>query len=271
MATTSENPSAIPDLGNSLDSQISHADQISYWSSQTADVDGMLGGYPQVSRIDLQGSKTFIAKVRRLSRGSTGPAQKPPTTNGKASVTPAGKASKKMRLAADCGAGIGRITSGLLLNVVETVDIVEPVVKFTDVLSVLQPSPDQGRVGEIFIVGLESWTPPVDKKYDLIWVQWCLGHLTDKQAVEFLRTAGSALTGYDGEDECPGWIMVKENLSTDEQGEDVFDDIDSSVTRSDHKFRRLFEDAGLKIVKMEVQSGFPKSLYPVKMYALRPK
>ena len=67
-----------------------------------------------------------------------------------------------------------------------------------------------------------------------------------------------------------GWIMVKENLSTDQYGEDLFDDLDSSVTRSDEKFRQLFEQAGCKIIKMEVQSGFPKSLYPVKMYALRP-
>lgn len=238
----------------------------------------MLGGYPQVSRIDLQASKNFIAKVRRLSRQS--PSQDThasSSNNGKSPATPIRPAPKKLNLALDCGAGIGRITSGLLLNVAHTVDIVEPVPKFTDVLSQLKPSPDQGKVGQIFNVGLESWSPPADRKYDLVWVQWCLGHLTDKQAVMFLKLAAGSLAGYDegdgdeGEGEAQGWIMVKENLSTDEWGEDLFDDVDSSVTRSDQKFKQLFEEAGLKIVRSDVQSGFPKSLYPVRMYALRPK
>jgi len=272
-----------------LDSQISHADQLTYWSSQTADITGMLGGYPQVSRIDLQGSKTFISKVRRLSRiqasssttsASQGTGQDEQNApSAQAAAPPSTKTAKKMKLALDCGAGIGRISSGLLLNVAEMVDVIEPVAKFTDVLKEQQPDPSQGQLGEIFNVGLEDWVPPEDRRYDLVWVQWCLGHLTDKQAVAYLRVAAGALAGYgdqpgtgvgDGEGQVQGWIMVKENLSTDESGEDIFDDEDSSVTRSDAKFKRLFEEAGLKIVKMDTQSGFPKSLYPVKMYALRP-
>jgi len=31
----------------------------------------------------------------------------------------------------------------------------------------------------------------------------------------------------------------------------------------------LFKEAGLKIVATELQKGFPKSLYPVKMFALK--
>lgn len=67
--------------------------------------------------------------------------------------------------------------------------------------------------------------------------------------------------------------MLKENLST--SGEDVFDDEDSSVTREDKKFLQLFEEAGLEVVRMEVQRGMPVTatmrLLPVKMYALRGK
>ena len=68
-------------------------------------------------------------------------------------------------------------------------------------------------------------------------------------------------------------MVVKENLSTRDFGEDIFDELDSSVTRSDGNFKRIFEEAGLKVVKAEVQGGFPRSLglYPVKMYALRPR
>ncbi|KAK5104718.1 hypothetical protein LTS08_002610 [Lithohypha guttulata] len=274
-------------LGNSLpttDSQISHSQQISYWDAQTADVDGMLGGYPQVSRIDLQGSKNFIAKVRRLTRishetnSSPSSTTKPSSASGKDSANPTPpKTNTKLNRVLEGGAGIGRITTGLLLNIAQTVDVVEPLKKFTDVLAQYRPTAEQGRIGQIFNSGLESWNPAPDCRYDVIWNQWCLNHLTDKQVVEYLQRTSKTLTGYEPDsnsekdNETLGWIMVKENLSTDDWGEDIFDDADSSVTRSDRKWKALFEEAGLKIIKMELQSGFPKSLYPVKMYALRPK
>lgn len=123
------------------------------------------------------------------------------------------------------GRRIGRITQGLLLEIADTVDVVEPIAKFTDAL--------QGRpgVGRIYNVGLEEWRPEDAEDgvvYDLIWNQWCLGHLTDQQLSAYLRRCGTALRrGEDGKVE--GVIFVKENLST--AGEDLFDAQDSSVTR----------------------------------------
>lgn len=65
--------------------------------------------------------------------------------------------------------------------------------------------------------------------------------------------------------------MLKENLSNNHLGEDVYDETDSSVTRTDEKFRALFKEAGLKIVSTELQRGFPKDLYPVRIYAAQPE
>ncbi|RQM06470.1 hypothetical protein DH86_00002328 [Scytalidium sp. 3C] len=152
-----------------------------------------------------------------------------------------------------------RITDNLLLSVADTVDIVEPITKFTDKLK------GKAGVGKIFNVGLEEWAPgesDVDCRYDLIWIQWCAGHLTDSQLIAFLERCTVVLK----ED---GWIVVKENLST--SGEDVFDELDSSVTRTDEKFRQLFTDAGMDLKKTEIQRGLPKELYPVRIYALQPK
>lgn len=219
------------------DSQIDHKAAIAYWSSTPATVSGVLGGYPQVSRVDLQGSANFFAKLRRTSKHFP-------------------KESGKLKRAVDCGAGVGRITKGFLENVAETVDIVEPVKSFTDEVK------DQACVGKIYNVGLEGWKP--EGTYDLIWNQWCVGQLTDAQLVAYLRSLPKFLS--EG-----GWIIVKENLSNHHLGEDVFDPEDSSVTRTDVKFRKLFEEAGLKLLSTELQKGFPKDLYPVRAYALQPK
>ncbi|KAJ5812018.1 hypothetical protein N7474_008319 [Penicillium riverlandense] len=224
------------------DSNINHATSLEYWNSVAPDVNGMLGGFPQISRIDLRGSASFLAKVRRL--------------------VPAIPSTGALPLGVDCGAGIGRVTEGFLSNVCEVVDVVEPVENFSRVVRE-GPLKKAGKVGEIFVVGLESWVPR--KQYDLVWNQWCLGHLTDAQLVAYLVRCREALS--DG-----GVIVVKENMSTASHGQDVYDELDSSVTRTDDKFRMLFKEAGLNLIKSEEQAGFPPSLklFPVRFYALRP-
>lgn len=232
------------------DASISHTVALKYWNSVTPTVNGMLGGYPQISRVDLQGSTNFMAKLRRKQAIPSGVAKSRPALLGRA---------------VDCGAGIGRITAGFLVNIAEIIDIVEPVVKFTDEISngkSFAQWREQGKIGEIYNVGLEDWTP--SQRYSLIWNQWCVGQLTDAQLRTYLqRCAGMLEEG--------GWIVVKENLSTSISDEDIFDDVDSSVTRSDVNFRAIFEAANLKIVASEIQKGFPKDLYPVRIYALQPK
>lgn len=42
-------------------------------------------------------------------------------------------------------------------------------------------------------------------------------------------------------------------------------------TRTDAKFQDIFKRAGLQLVRQEVQRGFPKELFPVRAYALKPK
>ncbi|KAI9807940.1 MAG: hypothetical protein M1825_005246 [Sarcosagium campestre] len=234
-----------------IDSQINQTDALKYWASISPTVSGLMGGYPQISRIDLQGSANFLAKLRKQATGS-------PANN-----IPRGP----LGLGVDCGAGIGRVTHGFLARVCRQVDIVEPVDKFVDEIEKgesMRELRENGRIGQFFRCGLEGWEP-TPAGYDLIWNQWCLGHLTDEQLTMYLTRCRSALTA-------DGWVVVKENMSTDEENQDVFDDIDSSVTRTDHSFRRLFKQAGFNIIRTELQTGFPKGLglYPVRMYALRP-
>lgn len=225
----------------SPDDRISHSDALAYWNSVSPTVNGMLGGYPQISRIDLRGSANFLAKLRRQ-------------------CTPH-DTQKTLGRGVDCGAGIGRVTMGFLSNVCDIVDVVEPVEKFAmEVKSAKMIG--NGLLGEIYVTGLEDWKP--EKQYDVIWNQWCLGHLTDKQLVAYFERCSKTLTN-------EGWIMVKENTCTNTDKADAFDVVDNSVTRTDSKLRKIFEEAGLSLVKTELQLGFPKELYPVRFYALRPR
>lgn len=235
--------SNMTDSNTTADSKINHAESLKYWNSVPATTGSMLGEFPSVSRIDLQGSKTFLAKIRRLIPGV--------------------QSEGKFHQGVDCGAGVGRVTEGFLSHVCDVVDAVEPVAKFTQVMKDSQLKRD-GILGTIYTRGLENWTP--EKKYDLIWVQWCVGHLTDSQLIDYTVRCRKALTE-------TGLMVLKENLSTHFSGQDMYDSEDSSVTRTDAKFRQVFEAAGMEIVKSELQKGFPPSfnLLPVQFYALRPK
>lgn len=251
---------ADPAVVENADASINHSASLTYWNSVSSDVNGMLGGYPHVSRIDLQGSSNFLTKLRRGKQPGSKQALPP------------------LSRVADCGAGIGRITKGLLLNVAQRVDVVEPVKKFTDELVQASSqeeegeSAQKGKIGEVINLGLQDWVPEPGV-YDLIWTQWCLGHLTDAQLVTYLERCKEGLRSQmDDEGQVRNsWIVVKENMSTNIWNKDIYDDEDSSVTRSDEKFRELFGRAGLKIVATELQKGMPKELYPVRMYALKPK
>ncbi|KAI4146232.1 MAG: hypothetical protein L6R39_003530 [Caloplaca ligustica] len=227
-----------PSSPSEPDAQISQADALTYWNSIPATVDGMLGGYPHISRVDIRGSLNFVEKLRRLH---------------------AFPAPGMWSRGVDCGAGIGRVTAGVLSKVCGIIDVVEPVDRFAKEVRVAKLA-GEGKAGEVYIAALQDWTPV--EKYDLLWHQWCLGHLTDTEMCRYLKKCREIVK--EG-----GWIVVKENMSTDPEGKDIFDEVDSSVTRTDTKFRVLFEGAGLKIVKTEVQTGFPKGLLPVRFYALQ--
>jgi len=67
-------------------------------------------------------------------------------------------------------------------------------------------------------------------------------------------------------------IMVKENICSDHEDgspQVVFDDEDSSLTRSDKAWKVIFKQAGLRLIREKVQDGLPQGLFVVKMYALR--
>ncbi|ORY59422.1 alpha-N-methyltransferase NTM1 [Leucosporidium creatinivorum] len=275
---------------------------VEYWNNTDASVNGVLGALGSdstpVPRLDATSSRLLILSLLPALSTIT------PPHHTKSSPTP-----RRSYRALDCGAGIGRVTSTVLLPLFDRVDLVEPVRKF---VNQAKRNSDKGKEGwkslkagkgvRMWLAGLQffdplapavpigggeseliatvgskdlSWPKPEEQfdlqdGYDLVMIQWCIGHLSDAQLVEFLKRSRKALR--EGENGTEGYIMLKENICKDTDGEgagQLFDDDDSSITRSDKVFRQVFADAGLEIIKREIQQGFPAELFPVVSYALR--
>ncbi|KAJ1975897.1 hypothetical protein H4R34_004170 [Dimargaris verticillata] len=158
----------------------------------------------------------------------------------------------------NCGAGIGRVTKGLLAPIFAKVDLVEQCANFVQhgQESYLQPEIQQGKIGDVFVQGLQTFDP-APGRYDVIWCQWVLSHLTDEDLVAFFKRCQTGLKP-------TGLIFIKENVV---QSQAIVDDEDSSITRTEPELVRLFGAAGLQVVKKAVQSGFPRGIFPVFMVA----
>ncbi|XP_026777370.3 N-terminal Xaa-Pro-Lys N-methyltransferase 1 isoform X1 [Pangasianodon hypophthalmus] len=205
-----------------------------YWKDIPPTVDGMLGGYGSISSIDINGSKKFLQKFLGEGKGKTRPG-----------------------CALDCGAGIGRITKRLLLPLFRTVDLVDVTQEFLD--KARSYLGEEGkRVENYFCCGLQDFQPQPDH-YDVIWIQWVIGHLTDDHLVEFLRRCRSALRP-------DGLIVIKDNVAYEGV---VPDEVDSSVCRDLPLLRRIVARAGLSIICEEQQQNFPEEIYQVHILALR--
>ncbi|EDV26379.1 N-terminal Xaa-Pro-Lys N-methyltransferase 1-B [Trichoplax sp. H2] len=206
-----------------------------YWQNQPSTVDGMLGGFGKISKTDLFASRRFLLDTISDYSKET-----------------------QFKQALDCGAGIGRISKGLLLKWFEVVDLIDQNGEFLIEAKKSAVSTKDHRVGELFACGLQDFTPE-PAKYDVIWCQWVLAYLTDDDLIAFLARCKKGLNSH-------GLIFIKENVTCGIVEE--VDLQDSSVTRTELAMQNIFHKAGLTILRQEFQKNFPKGLFPVKMYAL---
>lgn len=279
---------------------------VAYWSSQPTTVDGMLGGYGtgRVPRLDVQHSTLFLRQLiasgqllarlpepksssstaaitttdpsqpisesenlRDLQQKTTTTSDAPSSSSSLPVVLPAAAAIQETThetiRAVDCGAGIGRLTSSLLLNFADLVDLVEPCAPFCTQIrtsQLLSQARADQAIGTVFECGLQHFEPSPNT-YQIIWNQWCLGQLSDVDLIAYIKRCRPALKQN-------GLIFVKENVASD-AGDDIFDELDSSYTRTEASFMRIFKESGVRVVKSSVQHGFPKKLFKVKVWALR--
>ncbi|EJD52925.1 DUF858-domain-containing protein [Auricularia subglabra TFB-10046 SS5] len=263
-------------------------DGLNYWETQPATLDGVLGGFGNgtLPHVDSLTSRQFLlslrpdlctvpSALRRLEQDNR---------------------TRRRTRAVDIGAGIGRVTQDVLLHLVDEVVLVEPVSKFLAQAQARSPTykgiKEQTK-GVLFVKNtLQAYDPriapsqdavfaragavsdwPDSEGFDVIWAQWCLGHMNDEELVELLKKCKAALRQPTKDDpSTAGLIVVKENCCSETREgnpDTVFCEEDSSVTRSNLAWIKQFTAAGLSVLRNELQLGFPEGLYPVRMWALR--
>ncbi|KAN0085761.1 Alpha-N-methyltransferase NTM1 [Tylopilus felleus] len=206
---------------------------LEYWESQPASLDGVLGTsfFPSshsqptsLLRVDALGSRWFLLDLI------------PDLRSVPSAIRPLGRSSDrddsppKCFRALDVGVGIGRVTADVLLHLVSDVVLLEPVRSFiaAGLADGWTGIRDRTKSGCFFKDPLQDFDPArpgrgteaskrlgyVPEEDDVVWSQWCLGHLNDEDLVAFLKRSAVALRS----------IVVKKNLT-------VFDEQDSSWTR----------------------------------------
>ncbi|EMP34532.1 alpha N-terminal protein methyltransferase 1B [Chelonia mydas] len=204
-----------------------------FYREVPATEEGMMGDYIELSSTDIESSREFLRKF----------------------IGGPGKAGTGHAL--DCGSGIGRVTKHVLLPVFKSVELVDMMENFlAEAQNYLQGKKD--RVKTYYCYSLQEFTP-APQKYDVIWIQWVSGYLTDKDLLEFLIRCQNGLKDN-------GVVILKDNVAREGC---ILDPLDSSVIRDLSILRSLVEKSGLIILQQERQEGFPEQCVPVWMLAMQ--
>lgn len=214
-----------------------------YWDAVSADDHGVLGGYASVHAADAADSLAFARAVL---------------------------GTEQRDRALDVCAGVGRVTESVLLSLARSVDLFDASDQLIDAAR-LRLAWAGERVRQFICVAMEDFRP-APATYDIVWIQWCVGYLSDDDLVAFLRRCRASLAPN-------GVIVVKDNvadadtLSDQEElhaGTFLVDDEDGSVIRLRPHLERLFDVSGLERVATRPAAELHcDELHPVATYVLR--
>ena len=236
-----------------MDRKAWYTDALDYWDDQkncSADVEGVLGGFGSISEVDVEGSRNFLRGLVEKRRLKTGKAL-------------------------DLGGGVGRVSTNVLARIFDRVVMLEVSPRLCDAASKSMntsaggsmdtdmDTDKEGQQGsssvasrvEVVCGGMETYRSL--EGFDCIWCQWCVGHFSDKDFVTFLKSANEKMNR-------GAYIILKDNCTGADEGF-VFDEDDSSVTRSREHVDAIFCLGGWQKVEMKMQEGFPENIFPVPM------
>jgi protein N-terminal methyltransferase len=151
------------------------------------------------------------------------------------------------------------VTETVLTKYFEKTDLVERFKKHLDAgKGKLEHHP---RIGCFYNADLQ--TVHFEHSYDIVWLQWVVSYLDDRQLVGFLRRCRLALAPH-------GLVLVKDTANA--KGHD-FCYLSKYILfiRSADYLRELFEEAGLEVVYSFPVEGLFASLEPYFSFLLRSK
>ena len=237
-----------------------------HWEMAQATNDGVTSGIGPLHDVDISDSRRFL-------------------TAGEAPLWPVPMFRAGAR-ALDIGAGIGRVSDALLLNLCGEVDLVDGSAAYLERARASlggerasPPPAGRGRLGKLVCSELQNFVPL--PAYDLVWIQWTTMYLTDDDLTRLLADCQRALA--------PGGLIVLKDNVIDEvkgskgllEGRYMVDEEDASVSRTRSHLLDLVHEAGLSLVDsatadLESQelstclsaNGWAE-MHPVAMLALR--
>lgn len=203
-----------------------------YWKTQAKTKAGMLGGLTYTHKADIEFSQKLLEKYK--SEYKLGGEQ-----------------------CIEFGAGIGRITSNLLINYFHEIDLLDPVQEFLDVA---KNEIGSRAVIRLYPIGAQDWI--AERKYDCIWLQWTLMYLTDDDAVNILKQCKANLKE-------KGKIFVKDNgYPSNEETLAAWNSEDHSFARSHQSYLNLFQKAEVEILEDISQPNWDPELLPLYVFVL---
>jgi len=236
-----------------------------YWKEQPADLEGMTGG--GVSRADMAFSRKALGDLMTSLRKSGGKRRKAggKLLNKVSGVCPEQFFGKTLEL----GAGIGRVSQGVLRHYCRAVHLVEFMKKYLDKAKKILPR--SGCKYTFQCSSAQKCRIPVNH-YNLVWCQWLLMYLTDTDAVDLLKRASKGLA------KNGGVLVVKENVMKKHEFEG---DEDSkwkpgvgkgpmNIVRPRKHFEHLFKRAGLRISGSRRQVGVVDVFEDMHFWVLEP-
>lgn len=207
-----------------------------YWSIQDISVESMINGPENLSSIDLKFTYNVLSLLKYEGK-----------INGGHLV--------------DLGCGIGRVSYQVLTHFYDKIDLVDPI---PHLLIKAQEYMEKDAQIEIYRSGIEEWIP--EHKYDGMWCQWVLCHLTDSDLVMFLRRAKDAMADN-------ALIFIKENVA----GHDLNDPKShyeyyperNSLCRTFVHWKEIFVRSGLILEEYRIQPDWPDNMLTVVLFVLK--
>lgn len=204
-----------------------------WWKDRETDYESIIGFKPENQTRDIQETLEAIEEISH-------------------------KFGLETRRAADCGAGVGRVTKEALVKVFDKVDVYERSEKLLDAAK--QNLHDNPHVGDFVLTDLVDLEFTHD--YDLILVNGVLGYLDEAQVVGFLQKARRSLRA-------GGVFFLKEQVATrhafifDSDAVEMFRSLDFTVF--------LFELAGFELIYTAASPVHHWARSEVRTMVFRPK